>query len=306
MRLFIALLAACGLCGGVFAEDSYTAASASIQVQSTGFDQGNGSSGPFNSILTSAPNMGIGNGISASAFARADLPTGTLRASAGLSIPNAPEGSNANTVFANSVFADSFRHESNGSPFVFDGSQAASFTMDLDGTFGDSGSVIFGELGAFLRVVILEPGTLEREGNPFSEDGRLILGSPVLQSGFIEEFTVDLTGESLILSADPGAGGVVAPDISGPKLPSTIDFQFDIDSDFDFIIGLTTRINAFTPTTAYDASVDFSNTIGVTYNAPGAVDSVVSGSGVFPGTVPAPGACTVLLIGAWVFGNRRR
>jgi len=259
---------------------------------------------PFSAV--SAPTTFFPNGDSASAMSSADLATGQLRSAARIDLNAARDG--VTQAIASASFADSFVHRSNGGAFPFDQQSTARFSFDLDGMFGASGTGVFPGNSTFIQVTLLEPGTLQQQGTPFDETtGTTIIGSSVLELGFMREYVIDITGESQILTTDPGnLFGFATPDVSDPVLPSTVDFEFAVQSDFDFIITLVTSVSIFNATSEYSAFSDFSNTIGVSYEAPSGVDSVLSGSGVFPGTVPAPGSAIILTLGAWATMRRRR
>lgn len=237
-------------------------------------------------------------------FASADLGAGELKARGRLQTNKA---SGAHNVLATAAFGDTFRHlDSAGSPFVFDGGDTATFRLDISGSFMSAGAADFGpSADVFVRILTLNAGTLDNN-EVVRDTGRLPIGaSSALSQNLINDFSVDLSGESRILDITDFSN--VTPTFTTTNFPDVIDVEVPVAGDFDFVVQMFVNLNAFNPD-GVDITADFSNTIGVEYLPTVGVETVQSGSGVFPGTVPvpAPGAASLLLGGLALSARRRR
>ena len=186
-------------------------------------------------------------------------------------------------TFGQAFIADSFMHVSGLNPFNWTSSTQARFDIHIDGT-----ESLTGDLGQMVNVakvllMIYKPGTL---------DGLSYCGANVIQT----------------FSWSIGAGGRPAP--CGGSYTSNLSGTIDTDlsavftpgGDFDWAFGIVVGGQSNTgplPSASGRWLQDFANTATLSYSGP-LGSTVVSGSGVFPGSVaavPEPGSPALMLAG---------
>jgi hypothetical protein len=193
-----------------------------------------------------------------------DLSTGTLHASASANYGYDPGGlpNDPTDQFGNSSFGDSLTFLGN-----FTG-QTATFHISVDGTWS-------GDAPAFnpsdFQFMVLPAGTIDAN----SENTLNIFNNPG---------NVAIVNDTYALSA------------SSPDLSFNVSVTLNgLDPTLEFAANL--NINPFSSLgQAFNA--DYSDTAGISISAPPGV-TVLSGSGVFPGTtaVPEPGSLSMALAG---------
>lgn len=259
-------------------------------------------------------------------FARASLSEGHLKARSILGFANNVQvtgaplniGQRNGAANATAAFGDSFSTRWGSSPFVWSDGDEASFQFGITGTYSVPGNVVApantnpgqirNQVYASLNFQALTPGGLalrEQLANfdfinrPMSEyyalndqyeatridggNGFWFIGNPIV--GFS-------LGSTPVLALNP----------SGPTF---VDMSFNPSGDFEWFLELDTTVHLDATLQNTTATLDFSHTISTVYTGPVGT-TTVSESGVFPGTVPAPGAMPLLLAGAALAARRRR
>jgi hypothetical protein len=196
-----------------------------------------------------------------------DLSTGSLHSLASANFgydPSALPGMNSTFQFGNSSFGDSLTFLGN-----FTGQQAT-FNISVDGTF--SGSAAFN--GSDFQFMTLPAGTIAANA-----------------------------GNTLNIFNNPNNVAIVNDLYSlTPNTNNPLTFSVNVTlNGYDPTIEFAANLNIVTSLTLGQAfTADFSNTATITITAPNGV-TVESGSGVFPGTVPAsvpePGSLSLAIAG---------
>jgi len=220
----------------------------------------------------------------------ADLAQGQVRVK---QEQRATGASGALQSFGQAYIADSFTHLSALSPFNWTSNTQARFDIHIDGV-----ESLVGDLGQMVNVgrvllMIYKPGTL---------DGLSYCGAHVIQT-----FSWSIGANN---SPAP-CGGNFTNNLSG-TIDTNLSAVFTPGGNFDWAFGIVVggRSNlAPLPDATGHWVQDFANTATLSYSGPPG-STVVSGSGVFPGTisaVPEPGTWALMLAGlASVAGLVRR
>lgn len=220
------------------------------------------------------------------AHSSASLAGGSLH----LSTTNIANGSNQGQVAVATAFVgDSFTHTAGLDPFTWTSATQATFNIQLDGaTALNPGPGEVFNLG-YVALIIYQPGTLS-DVVPFCD-------STVTQAFF---WSVGPQAR-----ATNPCGGSFLGNIEG-TVDQLLSVTFTPGGDFDFAFGMRVggAFNANLSAPAFGTWFnDFANTATLSYQAPVGA-TVISSSGVFPGTtaaqVPEPG--TLALVGAAAFG----
>ena len=224
------------------------------------------------------------NVFSSSGYSSVDLSTGTLHASASADFGYIPAAI-ANILVPNpgdTPLSDQFGNSSFGDALTFLGNftgQTVTFHINVDGAW--TGSTPFFNASDF-QFMVLPAGTIDaNSGNTLN-----IFNNPGNVATFNRTDPVDVT-PTYSLSYD------VPVTLNG--LNPTIEFAANLN------------INPFA-TVGDNFLADFNDTASISFTAPGGV-TVLSASGVFPGTVPEPGSMALSLAGfaaAGLFARARR
>jgi hypothetical protein len=191
-----------------------------------------------------------------------NLATGELHASASADYGYNPGGlpNDPGDQFGNSSFGDSLTFLGNFT------NQTATFHITVDGTW--SGDTPASNASDF-QFMVLPSGTIDANAgntlNIFNNPGNVAIVNDI--------YTLSPTSSDLSFNVNVTLNG----------LNPTIEFAANLD------------INPFS-SLGQSFSADYSDTATISLSAPPGV-VVVSGSGVFPGTVPEPGSLTLALTG---------
>lgn len=217
------------------------------------------------------------NVFSSSGYSSVDLTTGTLHAAASADFGYIPDAI-ASILVPNpgdTPLSDQFGNSSFGDALTFLGNftgQTVTFHISVDGTW--TGSSPFFNASDF-QFMVLPAGTIDAN----SDNTLNIFNNPGNVATFNRTDSIDVT-PTFSLSYD------VPVTLNG--LNPTLEFAANLN------------INPFA-TVGDSFSADFSDTAGISFTAPGGV-TVISASGVFPGTVPEPGSMALSLVGLAVAG----
>jgi PEP-CTERM motif len=204
------------------------------------------------------------NVFSSTGSSAVDLATGSLHSLASADFgydPSALPGMTSSFQFGNSSFGDSLTFLGN-----FTGQQAT-FHISVDGTWSGAAPSFN---GSDFQFMVLPAGTIDANA-----------------------------GNTLNIFNNPGNVAIVndlyalTPTTSNPL---TFDVNVTLNGQ-DPTIEFAANLNIVTSLTLGQSfTADFTNTATVSFTAPEGV-TVVSGSGVFPNTVPEPGSLTLALAG---------
>jgi len=196
-------------------------------------------------------------------------------------------------TFGQAWIADSFMHLSGLNPFTWTNATHARFDIHIDGVESLTGNL--GQMlnSAKVMLMIYKPGTLD--------------GLPYCGANVIQTFSWSIGANN---SPAP-CGGTYISNLSG-AIDTNFSAVFTPGGDFDWAFGIVVGGQSNTgplPNATGRWVQDFANTATLSYGGPSG-STVVSGSGVFPGSiaaVPEPGSTALLLVGlACMVGLLRR
>ena len=300
----------------------------------------NTSGGAVQLSATGSNNLAFTNGagnyviknVQDNVLARASLSDAVLKTYASLSLGGnlatagtVPIGVRNGSATATAVFADSFRHYSDNTPFLWNTGQSVEFAFGvtgqttLTGTIADptgyGGGQPINNIATYLQISIYKPGTLD-----------LI---QQLNAGYSSALNQQIQ-DNFITSDYWYFGDVITPyDVDpahildvDPSTPALVSMIFNPNGDFDWVARLDSTVFLDAAQQNVSATLDFSHTVATEYFGPNGA-TVYSGSGEFPNTlslldiptttdgnaVPEPATAGLLAIGVGAIASgmiRRR
>lgn len=230
---------------------------------------------------------GGGATYSAEGSAAVDLSTGQLHALAQLNYGFTGAGG-ADCPGCDSPFP--FGNASFGDTLTFLGSftgQTVTVTMTVDGTYTTNCLGCVGLGSATAQLLILPAGTID--ANSGNELG-LFPSNPTPTE------SADLNPSATSATPEPVSGT-----ITETVMLNGVDPQFDIAADLDIFGAITCSAANLSSCVGESFDANFLDTADISFNAPADV-TVLSASGVFPDTIPAPEPASLTILGSGLLG----